>query len=104
MMGSRGVAQPHKSRRGRGLSIHKFAAAKQSTFDKRAKLEKRAALKAGKVNKLRKLKERLAKEGKLEPILPPGYLEQQAEEESDTARARRRSTLLQLACLYFGLP
>ena len=41
------------------ISLDKFARAKTSTYDKRAVLEKRRNLEAGKVNKYRKVKERL---------------------------------------------
>ena len=41
------------------ISLDKFARAKTSTYDKRAVLEKRRNLEAGKVNKYRKVRERL---------------------------------------------
>ena len=41
------------------ISLDKFARAKTSTYDKRAVLEKRRNLEAGKVNKYRKVNERL---------------------------------------------
>lgn len=46
-------------RRRAGVSLQKFAAAKKSRFDKKAKAEKRAALNAKRVNKYRKLKDRV---------------------------------------------
>ena len=59
------------SRLGAGLSLEKFSKAKQSSFDRRkAKKDKHKALKAAKVNKYRKLKERLRTEGRLQPVLP----------------------------------
>ena len=53
----------------RGLSLEKFATAKQSGYDKKAKKAKELALNAKKVNKYRKLKQRLASQGLLAPRL-----------------------------------
>ncbi|GAB4822522.1 hypothetical protein N2152v2_009568 [Parachlorella kessleri] len=58
----------HKPRKlGAGISIEKFAKAKSSGYDKRAIQEKERALNAKKVNKYKKLKQRL--QDKLQP--PP---------------------------------
>ena len=52
----------HKAK---GLSLERFAGAKQSSYDKKAKKAKELALNAKKVNKYRKLKQRLASKGLL---------------------------------------
>lgn len=51
----------------KGLSLERFARAKTSTYDQKHKKEKEFALNAKKVNKYRKLKQRLMKTGKLQP-------------------------------------
>ena len=51
-----------------GLSLERFAHAKTSSYDKKKAKEKEFALNAKKVNKYRKLKQRLAKAGKLRPL------------------------------------
>jgi hypothetical protein len=56
-----------RAKLGPGLSLNKFAKAKQSTYDLKAKKEKQLALNAKQVNKYRKLQKRL--QGKLEPPL-----------------------------------
>ena len=53
-----------------GLSLERFAHAKTSTYDKKHRKEKEFALNAKKVNKYRKLKQRLAQSGRLQPNLP----------------------------------
>ena len=53
-----------------GISLHKFAGAKKSRYDKKARLEKAAALNAKRVNKYRKLTAKLEDEGQLRPVLP----------------------------------
>ena len=50
-----------------GLSLERFAKAKQSGYDKKAKKAKEQALNAKKVNKYRKLKQRLGMKGLLTP-------------------------------------
>ncbi len=50
-----------------GLSLERFAKAKQSGYDRKAKKAKELALNAKKVNKYRKLKQKLAAKGLLEP-------------------------------------
>lgn len=50
-----------------GLSLERFAKAKQSSYDKKAKKAKELALNAKKVNKYRKLKQKLAAKGLLAP-------------------------------------
>ena len=52
----------HKAK---GLSLERFAGAKQSSYDKKAKKAKELALNAKKINKYRKLKQRLASKGLL---------------------------------------
>ncbi len=47
------------------LSLERFAKAKQTGFDKRAKVKKELALKAKQVNKYRKLRQKLAGQGVL---------------------------------------
>ena len=47
-----------------------FAHAKTSTYDKQRRKEKEFALNAKKVNKYRKLKQRLASAGRLQPNIP----------------------------------
>ena len=54
----------HKAK---GLSLERFAGAKQSSYDKKAKQAKEMALNAKKINKYRKLKQRLASKGLLGP-------------------------------------
>ena len=54
-----------KRHKGSGLSLEKFAGAKLSTHDKQLAKDKKQALVAGRVNKYKKLKQRLAKEGTL---------------------------------------
>ncbi len=54
-----------------GLSLERFAHAKTTSYDKKKAKEKEFALNAKKVNKYRKLKQRLAKEGKLVPLAGP---------------------------------
>ncbi len=56
----------HKAKKlGPGISIEKFARAKSSGYDKKAVQEKERALNAKKVNKYKKLKQRL--KDKLQP-------------------------------------
>ena len=50
-----------------GLSLERFAKAKQSGYDKKAKKAKELALNAKKVNKYRRLKQKLAAKGSLAP-------------------------------------
>ena len=50
-----------------GLSLECFAKAKQSGYDRKAKKAKELALNAKKVNKYRKLKQKLAAKGLLAP-------------------------------------
>lgn len=50
-----------------GLSLERFAKAKQSGYDKKAKKAKELALNAKKINKYRKLKQKLAATGLLTP-------------------------------------
>lgn len=59
-----GHKKPHK-KFAAGLSLDKFSKLKKSSYDKRAKQEKERALNAAKVNKLKKLKQRLG--DKIEP-------------------------------------
>ena len=54
-------------RKSGALSLERFAKAKQTGFDKRAKKQKELALKAKQVNKYRKLRQKLAKQGVLAP-------------------------------------
>jgi hypothetical protein len=54
-----------------GLSLERFAHAKTASYDKQKAKEKAFALNAKKVNKYRKLKQRLAKEGRLVPLARP---------------------------------
>ena len=54
----------HKAK---GLSLERFAGAKQSSYDKKAKKAKELALNAKKINKYRKLKQRLSNKGLLGP-------------------------------------
>jgi hypothetical protein len=51
-----------------GLSLERFAHAKISSYDKTSRKEREFALNAKRVNKYRKLKQRLLKAGKLKPI------------------------------------
>lgn len=52
----------------RGLSLERFAHAKTNFYDKRKRKEKEFALNAKKINRYRKLKNRLAVAGKLQPF------------------------------------
>ena len=54
----------HKAK---GLSLERFAGAKQSSYDKKAMKAKELALNAKKINKYRKLKQRLTSKGLLGP-------------------------------------
>ena len=54
-------------RKAGALSLERFAKAKQTGFDKRAKIQKELALKAKQVNKYRKLRQKLAQQGVLAP-------------------------------------
>ena len=54
-------------RKAGALSLERFAKAKQTGFDKRAKIQKDLALKAKQVNKYRKLRQKLAQQGVLAP-------------------------------------
>ncbi|BDA46347.1 hypothetical protein COCOBI_08-4390 [Coccomyxa sp. Obi] len=67
-----------------GLSLERFAHAKTSSYDKKKAKEKEFALNAKKVNKYRKLKQRLAKAGKLRPLT--NTLEQDFEDEEVPGR------------------
>ena len=49
----------------KGLTLERFAAAKSSNYNKREKKEKQFALDAKKVNKYRKLKQKLQQQGLL---------------------------------------
>ena len=49
----------------KSLSLQKFAGAKKSKYDKRAKAEKKAARRAKIINKYHKLKTKLSKQGLL---------------------------------------
>lgn len=49
----------------KGLTLERFAAAKSSGYNKREKKEKQFALDAKKVNKYRKLKQKLQQQGML---------------------------------------
>lgn len=51
-------------------ALERFAHAKTSTYDKQRRKEKEFALNAKKVNKYRKLKQRLASAGRLQPNIP----------------------------------
>lgn len=62
-MAKGGKAKALQNGRSLGMSLHKFATAKRSKYDKRARLEKKAALNAGRINKYRKLKQRLLAAG-----------------------------------------
>lgn len=57
----------HKKKFGASIGLEKFATAKKSGYDKRAKQEKERALNAARVNAYKKLKKRLG--DKLEPRL-----------------------------------
>lgn len=63
------ASSKHKAK---GLSLERFAGAKQSSYDKKAKKAKELALNAKKVNKYRKLKQRLASKGILGPAFAYG--------------------------------
>jgi hypothetical protein len=63
-------AHDPETRKRSGISLQRFAAAKKNRYDKKAKLEKTAALNAKRVNKYRKLKAKLEVEGQLKPFLP----------------------------------
>ena len=60
----------HGKRKRSSISLQKFAGAKKSQYDKKARLEKAAALNAKRVNKYRKLTAKLEDEGQFRPILP----------------------------------
>lgn len=63
--------QKGRQRGAAGLSaLERFATAKTSTYDKQRRKEKEFALNAKKVNKYRKLKQRLANAGRLQPNIP----------------------------------
>jgi len=53
-----------------GISLQRFAGAKKNRYDKKAILEKTAALNAKRANKYRKLKAKLEVGGQLKPFLP----------------------------------
>ncbi|CAL8462482.1 g2015 [Coccomyxa elongata] len=72
-----------------GLSLERFAHAKTSSYDKKKAKEKEFALNAKKVNKYRKLKQRLAKAGKLRPLT--NTLEQVLEDEKRPAQKASKS-------------
>ena len=59
-----------EKRKRSSISLHKFAGAKKSRYDKKARLEKASALNAKRVNKYRKLAAKLEEKGELRPILP----------------------------------
>jgi len=59
-----------EKRKKSGLSLQRFAGAKKNRYDKKARLEKTAALHAKRVNKYRKLTAKLEGEGHLKPFLP----------------------------------
>ena len=80
-----------------GLSLERFAKAKQSGYDKKAKKAKELALNAKKVNKYRKLKQKLAAKG----MLSPRYTyEQQVRRQGETARrtCSRQQRVLSESC------
>lgn len=54
-----------------GLSLEKFAKAKSSKYDKRARAEAKRELRARQLAKFRKLKSKLEKLGRLEPLVQP---------------------------------
>lgn len=60
-----GPAKHPNKRRFVGLSLEKFAAAKNSTYDKQRRKEREDNLRAGKINKYRKLKAKLQRSGEL---------------------------------------
>ncbi len=57
-----GSGSARRARPAAAVSLDRFARAKRSTYDKRVVLDKRRALTAGKVNKYRKVQERLKDE------------------------------------------
>ena len=57
-----GSGGARRARPATAVSLDRFARAKKSTYDKRVVLDKRRALMAGKVNKYRKVQERLRDE------------------------------------------
>ncbi|KAK9906685.1 hypothetical protein WJX75_006136 [Coccomyxa subellipsoidea] len=69
-----------------GLSLERFAHAKTASYDKQKAKEKAFALNAKKVNKYRKLKQRLAKEGRLVPLARP-IVEDDSDEEMPSQKA-----------------
>ena len=63
--------QKDRQRGAAGFSaLERFANAKTSTYDKQRRKEKEFALNAKKVNKYRKLKQRLTDAGRLQPNIP----------------------------------
>jgi hypothetical protein len=80
-----------------GLSLDDFAEAKKSGYDKKHRKEKEFALNAKKVNRYKKLKQKLARQGRLQPSTVPQSVEEdehpaeRGHSASDTARARARA-------------
>jgi hypothetical protein len=67
-----GAAAGRKRRVGQAsLSLTRFAGAKTSAYDKQRREQRDFALNAKKVNKFRRLKQRLLREGKLQPPSAP---------------------------------
>ena len=64
---SKSIQQVSMKHKQGGLSLERFAKAKQSGYDKKAKKAKELALNAKKINKYRKLKQKLAATGLLAP-------------------------------------
>ena len=60
------MGPPQRKKVGQGLSLERFAGAKRSGYSKQQRVQREFALNAKKVNRYRKLKQRLLREGVLQ--------------------------------------